>query len=86
VPQPRRVTRYGVRVAKLTPPSAADLTYEQARDELIEIVARLEAGAATLDESMSLWERGETLARRCETLLAGAEATIAEATGSNHDT
>ncbi len=61
------------------------MTYEQARDELIDIVARLEAGAATLDESMSLWERGEALARRCEYLLAGAESTIAAATGSADD-
>jgi exodeoxyribonuclease VII small subunit len=61
------------------------MTYEQARDELIDIVARLEAGAATLDESMLLWERGEALARRCESLLAGAEETIAKATGSDND-
>jgi exodeoxyribonuclease VII small subunit len=57
------------------------MTYEEARDELIDIVARLEAGAASLDESMALWERGEALARRCEGLLAGAEDTIAKATG-----
>ncbi len=61
------------------------MTYERARDELIDIVARLEAGAATLDESMSLWERGEALARRCENLLAGAEDTIAKATRSDDD-
>ncbi len=74
------MTRYGEPVTKRTPP-ADELSYEQARDELIEIVARLEAGAATLDESMSLWERGEALARRCESLLAGAEDTIARAAG-----
>ncbi|WP_366476035.1 exodeoxyribonuclease VII small subunit [Demequina sp.] len=66
-------------------PQADHMSYEQARDELIEIVARLEAGAATLDESMSLWERGEALARRCESLLSGAEDTIAQATGSDND-
>ena len=71
-------------MTKFTPP-ADKMTYEQARDELIDIVARLEAGAATLDESMSLWERGEALARRCESLLAGAEDTIAKATGSDDD-
>ena len=71
-------------MTKSTPP-ADHLTYEQARDELIDIVARLEAGAATLDESMSLWERGEALARRCESLLAGAEDTIAKAAGSAGD-
>jgi len=68
-------------VTKSRPP-AEELSYEAARDELIDIVARLEAGAASLDESMSLWERGESLARRCESLLAGAEETIAKATGS----
>ncbi|WP_366478752.1 exodeoxyribonuclease VII small subunit [Demequina sp.] len=68
-----------------TPP-ADKMTYEQARDELIDIVARLEAGAATLDESMTLWERGEALARRCESLLAGAEDTIAKAAGDSDDT
>lgn len=81
--------RYGELVTKLTPPAnkmpADKMTYEQARDELIDIVARLEAGAATLDESMSLWERGEALARRCESLLAGAEETIAKATGRDDD-
>ncbi len=66
-------------------PQAETMTYEQARDELIDIVARLEAGATTLDESMSLWERGEALARRCESLLAGAEQTIAKATEGDDD-
>lgn len=52
------------------------LSYEQARDELIDIVAKLEAGAATLDESMGLWERGEALAARCQDLLDGAAQRI----------
>ncbi len=66
-------------------PSAApaapvdDLSYEDARDELIAIVARLEAGSATLDESLGLWERGEALAARCQELLDGAQARIAAA-------
>jgi len=55
------------------------LTYEEARDELIEIVAKLEAGAATLDESLGLWERGEALAARCQELLDGAGERIAAA-------
>lgn len=63
-----------------TPPQPSTLTYEQARDELAEIVAALEGGTATLDESMALWERGEALARRCEELLTGAEQAIAAAT------
>lgn len=58
------------------------LSYEESRDELISIVSKLEAGAATLDESMALWERGEALAKRCEALLDGAQKTIETATGS----
>ena len=56
-----------------------ELTYEEARDELVDIVARLEAGAATLDESLGLWERGEALAARCQELLDGAGERIAAA-------
>ena len=43
----------------------AALGYEQARDELIEVVRRLEAGGTTLEESLALWERGEELAKVC---------------------
>ncbi len=52
------------------------LSYEDARDELIAIVAKLEAGSTTLDESLVLWERGEALAARCQELLDGARDTI----------
>ena len=44
-------------------PPISDLTYEQARDELISIVARLEGGQIGLEDSMALWERGEALYR-----------------------
>jgi len=54
----------------------ADLTYEQARDELVSIVARLEGGQIGLEESMVLWERGEALAAHCSTWLDGAEAKL----------
>lgn len=54
----------------------ADLSYEQARDELIAVVTELEQGAATLEESLALWERGEALARRCEEWLLGAKARL----------
>jgi len=58
-------------------------TYEQARDELAEVVAKLEAGGLTLDESLDLWERGEYLARACHRFLDGArervDAALAEA-------
>jgi exodeoxyribonuclease VII small subunit len=54
----------------------ADLSYEQARDELIAIVAQLEGGQAGLEESMRLWRRGEALAAHCSTWLDGAEAAL----------
>jgi exodeoxyribonuclease VII small subunit len=57
----------------------AALGYEQARDELIDVVRRLEAGGATLEESLALWERGEELARVCGDWLAGARARLDEA-------
>jgi exodeoxyribonuclease VII small subunit len=52
------------------------LSYEQARDELVDIVARLENGSAGLEESMHLWARGEALAAHCATWLDAAEARI----------
>jgi exodeoxyribonuclease VII small subunit len=52
------------------------LSYEQARDELMRVVAELEQGSATLEESLALWERGEALALRCEEWLTGAKARL----------
>lgn len=52
------------------------LGYEQARDELAEVVRRLEAGGLSLDESVTLWERGEALAKRCDEQLAGARERV----------
>lgn len=57
-------------------PAVADLSYEEARDELIEIVSRLEGGQLGLEESMSLWQRGEALAARCSTWLDHAESSL----------
>ncbi|MEU0084134.1 exodeoxyribonuclease VII small subunit [Streptomyces sp. NPDC006274] len=54
----------------------AALGYEQARDELIEVVRRLEAGGTTLEESLALWERGEELAKVCRHWLEGARARL----------
>jgi exodeoxyribonuclease VII small subunit len=51
-------------------------SYEQARDELAEVVRRLEAGGVTLEESLTLWERGEELARICQEWLDGARARL----------
>ena len=57
-------------------PPISDLSYEQARDELIRVVNELEQGASTLEQSLALWERGEALARRCEEWLIGAKARL----------
>ncbi|WP_205783889.1 exodeoxyribonuclease VII small subunit [Microbacterium sp. 10M-3C3] len=61
-----------------TPGSAdvAALSFEQARDELVRVVAELEQGAPTLEESLALWERGEALAARCEEWLLGAKRRL----------
>ena len=59
-----------------TADAAESLGYEQARDELIEVVRRLEAGGTTLEESLALWERGEELARICRRRLDGARARL----------
>ena len=52
------------------------LSYEQARDELVVIVQRLESGGVPLEESLALWERGEQLAAICQAWLDGAKAKI----------
>lgn len=53
-----------------------DLSYEQARDDLVRVVNELEQGSSTLEESLALWERGEALATRCEEWLIGAKARL----------
>ena len=53
-----------------------ELSYEAARDELAEVVRRLEAGGTTLEESLTLWERGEELATTCQKWLDGARARL----------
>ena len=52
------------------------LTYEQARAQLEEVVRALEAGGVPLEESLQLWERGETLAAVCRERLEGARARL----------
>jgi len=54
----------------------AQLSYEQARDELANVVATLEAGGVGLEESLRLWERGEELAAICQQWLDGARAKL----------
>ena len=68
------------------PAAAPDLSdiaamgYEQAREELVRVVSRLEAGGTSLEESLALWERGEALAARCEQWLDGARERLDEVT------
>jgi len=62
-------------------PDIAQLRYEDAREELIGIVAKLEAGQAPLEDAMHLWRRGEALAAHCSTWLDSAQAEIERATG-----
>lgn len=72
-------------------PEVAELGYEQARDELTEVVSKLEAGGLTLEDSLALWERGEALASVCERHLAGARQRVenalaaVEPTGADED-
>jgi exodeoxyribonuclease VII small subunit len=61
-----------------TPPRI-EASYEEAREELIEVVRTLEAGGTTLEESLALWERGEALARLCQEWLDGARKRLDEA-------
>lgn len=56
-----------------------ELSFEQARDELVEIVAQLEAGGTPLEKSLALWERGEALAAHCQEWLDGARERINKA-------
>lgn len=60
-------------------------SYEEAREELVEVVRRLEAGGTTLEESLALWERGEQLATICQEWLDGARARLDAVIGEGDD-
>jgi exodeoxyribonuclease VII small subunit len=60
-------------------------SYEAARDELAAVVDKLEAGGLSLDESLTLWERGQALAAACETFLSGARKRVDEALAAESD-
>lgn len=62
------------------PAPVASLSYEQARDELVALVARIESGQVPLEEAMLLWERGEQLAAHCQSKLDAAQETLDQAT------
>jgi exodeoxyribonuclease VII small subunit len=59
----------------------SELSYEQARDQLVEVVRTLEQGGTSLAESLALWERGEELAKVCRAALEGARARLDEVLG-----
>lgn len=63
----------------------ASPSYEDARDELSEVVRALETGGTTLEESLRLWERGEELAKVCQEWLDGAKARLDAALAARED-
>lgn len=69
-------------MSEIAEQNVAELSYEQARDELVKVVGQLEQGGVSLEESLALWERGEALAKRCEEWLIGAKARLDAARSS----
>lgn len=67
----------------MTDDPTGQLSYEDAREELIDVVRRLEAGGTTLEESLALWERGEKLATVCQNWLDGARKRLDDALESD---
>jgi exodeoxyribonuclease VII small subunit len=70
---------------KKAEPAAETPSYEAAREELIDVVRRLEAGGTTLEESLALWERGEALATICQDWLDGARQRLDAAIDADED-
>jgi exodeoxyribonuclease VII small subunit len=60
----------------MTESTSQEPSYEQAREELVDVVRRLESGGTGLEDSLALWERGETLARICQQWLDGARKRL----------
>lgn len=73
-PKPQKATKTSAAPAE--PKHTDRPPYEEARDELIAIVARLEGGEPGLEESLTLWERGEHLAAVCQDWLDGAQERL----------
>ena len=67
-------------MAETTPEDVKALSFEKALAELETIVQRLERGDVPLEESVAIYERGQTLKRRCEELLSQAEARVEKIT------
>lgn len=62
-----------------------ELSYEEAREQLVEVVRTLEAGGTSLAESLTLWERGEELAKICQDALDGARERLETAIAARED-
>jgi exodeoxyribonuclease VII small subunit len=67
------------------PEDLSGLGYEQAREELVTTVQKLEAGGLSLEESLALWERGEALAAHCQAKLDGARARLDAAVAAREE-
>lgn len=63
----------------------SELSYEQARDALADVVRKLEAGGTTLEDSLALWERGDALAKICQQRLDGARSRLDAAADAEED-
>ncbi len=73
------------RVKETSVVDLSEMSYEAAADELEAIVARLEAGNISLDETVRLFERGQQLAAHCHQLLDGAELKVKTLMASGDD-
>jgi len=82
VTPPSNETVSGAAFEVSDPFDASGLSFEEARDQLVRVVAELEQGSPTLEHSLTLWERGEVLAARCEEWLIGAKRRLDAARGT----
>jgi exodeoxyribonuclease VII small subunit len=80
--QAQNTPDYGIRqaMAQKNNDDIKQLPFERAIEELESIVKRLEEGKVPLEESVTIYERGEALKRRCEELLRQAEARVEKIT------
>jgi exodeoxyribonuclease VII small subunit len=69
----------------MTAPTPEQPSYEEAREELVDVVRRLESGGTDLEESLALWERGEKLAQVCQAWLDGARKRLDAAIAQTDD-
>ena len=68
-------------MAKATPKTVAELSFEQALDELDALVRRMEAGELSLDDAVAAYRRGAELAKHCQGKLVAAEQEIRKLDG-----